>query len=49
MTLILHGSNLSAGWGFWNHKAGEFRADDVVVSPDGSTPNGRGGFKFLRG
>ena len=49
LTLILHGSNLSAGWGFWNHKAGEFRADDVVVSPDGTTPNGRGGFNFFRG
>lgn len=47
LTLILHGSNLKAGWGFWNHKAGEFRPDDVVVSPDGTTPNGSGGFNFM--
>jgi poly(3-hydroxybutyrate) depolymerase len=47
LTVILHGSNLSAGWGFWNHKAGAFRPDDIIVSPDGTTPNGRGGHNFL--
>ena len=47
LTFILHGSNLSAGWGFWNHKAGQFRPDDIVVSPDGTTPNGSGGFNFM--
>ena len=47
LTLILHGSNLKAGWGFWNHKAGEFRPDDIVVSPNGTTSNGSGGFNFL--
>jgi predicted esterase len=48
LTVILHGSNLSAGWGFWNHRAGEFRPDDIVVSPDGTTPNQQGtGFNFL--
>jgi predicted esterase len=47
LTIILHGSNLTREWGFANHKAGEFRPDDIVVSPDGTTPNGKGGFNFL--
>jgi len=47
LTFILHGSNLSGGWGFANQKAGVFRPDDIVVCPDGTTPNGRGGFNFL--
>jgi predicted esterase len=47
LVLILHGSNLSRGWGFANHKPGEFRPDDIVVSPDGTTPNGQGGFNFM--
>jgi poly(3-hydroxybutyrate) depolymerase len=47
LTFILHGSNLGRGWGFSNHRPGEFREDDVVVSPDGTTSNGRGGFNFL--
>ncbi|MCK6459603.1 MAG: hypothetical protein L6Q95_06870 [Planctomycetes bacterium] len=47
LVLILHGSNLSRHWGFANHKAGEFRPDDLVASPDGTTPNGQGGFNFL--
>jgi predicted esterase len=47
LTFILHGSNLTGGWGFANHKAGEFRPDDIVVSPDGTTSNGKGGFNFL--
>ncbi len=47
LVFILHGSNLSRGWGFANHKPGEFRPDDIVVSPDGTTPNGQGGFSFL--
>jgi pimeloyl-ACP methyl ester carboxylesterase len=49
LTVILHGSNLDRRWGFANHKAGEFRPDDVVVCPDGPTPNGQGGFNFLKG
>lgn len=48
LTLILHGSNLGHGWGFANHAAKTFRPDDLVVSPDGTTPNGNGGFNFLR-
>jgi predicted esterase len=47
LTLILHGSNLTHGWGFANHSAKSFRPDDIVVSPDGTTPNGNGGFNFL--
>lgn len=49
LTLILHGSNLTHEWGFANHDAKTFRPDDVVVSPDGTTANGKGGFNFLDG
>jgi len=49
LTFILHGSNLDRNWGFLNHEAGAFRADDLVVCPDGTTSNGRGGFNFLQG
>ena len=48
LTLILHGSNLDRRWGFANHEAGEFRPDDIVVSPDGTTSNGGGGFNSLQ-
>ncbi len=37
LTLVLHGNGLNHRWTFWNHKAGEFRADDIVVSPDGTS------------
>lgn len=47
LTLILHGSNLTRHWGFANHDKSTFRPDDVVVCPDGTTPNGQGGFNFL--
>ena len=47
LTVILHGSNLTHGWGFANHDVKTFRPDDIVVSPDGTTPNGQGGFNFL--
>jgi predicted esterase len=47
LTVILHGSNLTHAWGFANHKAETFRPDDLVVCPDGTTPNGQGGFNFL--
>jgi len=47
LTFILHGSNLDRRWGFWNHRQKTFRPDDLVVSPDGTTSNGRGGFNFL--
>ncbi|MCB9878950.1 MAG: hypothetical protein H6835_15245 [Planctomycetes bacterium] len=48
LTFVLHGSNLDRRWGFANHKAGEFRPDDLVVCPDGTTSNGQGGFNFLQ-
>ena len=38
LVFILHGTGLDRRWGFANHPAGEFRPDDVVVSPDGPTP-----------
>lgn len=47
MTVILHGSNLDKRWGFANHSWKEFRPYDLVVSPDGTTPNGNGGFNSL--
>ena len=48
LTFILHGSNLSRGWGFSNHSPKSFRTDDVIVCPDGTSSNGRGGFNFLQ-
>jgi predicted esterase len=48
LTLILHGSNLTHQWGFANHAFKSFRPDDLVVSPDGTTSNGNGGFNFLK-
>jgi predicted esterase len=49
LLFILHGSNLDRRWGFANHTAGEFRADDVIVCPDGTTPNPqKTGFNFLK-
>jgi hypothetical protein len=48
LTFILHGSNGWKGWGFSMHAAGEFRPEDFVVSPEGTTPNGQGGFNSLQ-
>jgi predicted esterase len=49
LLFILHGSNLDRRWGFANHAAGEFRPDDVIVCPDGTTQNPqKTGFNFLR-
>jgi predicted esterase len=48
LTVVLHGSNLDRRWTFLNHPPGKFRPADVVVSPDGTTPNKEGtGFNFL--
>ena len=47
LTVILHGSNLNHEWGFANHVKTTFRPDDLVVSPDGTTPNDKGGFNFM--
>ena len=38
LVLVLHGNGLDHRWTFWNHPKDEFRADDIVVSPDGTTP-----------
>jgi predicted esterase len=40
LVFILHGTGLDRRWGFANHRRGEFRPDDIVVSPDGPTPSG---------
>ncbi|MEM7515454.1 MAG: alpha/beta hydrolase [Planctomycetota bacterium] len=34
LTVVLHGNGLDHRWTFWNHPAGEFRDQDIVVSPD---------------
>lgn len=47
LTVILHGSNLDRRWGFANHRPETFRPHDLVLCPDGTTPNGSGGFNFL--
>lgn len=49
LTVILHGSNLTHGWGFANHDSKTFRPDDFLLVPDGTTSNGKGGFNFLEG
>ena len=46
LLFIFHGSNLDRHWGFANHEPGKFRAHDIIVCPDGTTPNGEGGFNF---
>ncbi len=48
LTFLLHGSNGWKGWGLSMHKQGEFRPEDFVVSPDGTTSNGNGGFNSLQ-
>ena len=47
LTVILHGSNITRYWGFANHNYKSFRPDDIVISPDGTTSNGKDGFNFL--
>lgn len=50
VTFVLHGNGLNHRWTFWNHKAGEFRADDIVISPDGTSILERtGNPEFLSG
>lgn len=41
LTVICHGTGLDYRWGLWNNKPGIFRPDDVVVSVDGPTPDGK--------
>jgi predicted esterase len=49
LLLMLHGTGLDQGWSFWNYPiVGDFRKDDIVVSPDGLTPGGET-FNFVQG
>ena len=50
LILMLHGTGMPHGWAFWNYSiaGGTFRADDIIVSPDGLTP-GNGAFNFVQG
>ena len=51
LLLMLHGTGLKWGWAFWNYPiaAGSFRGDDVVVAPEGMTPDQQGNFNFIQG
>lgn len=50
LVVVLHGNGLDQRWTFWNHPAQEFRSDDIVVSPDGTSPHaGTGANEFLDG
>ena len=42
LILMLHGTGLNHGWAFWNYGigSGDFRPEDIVISPDGCTPGG---------
>ena len=40
LTVICHGTGLDYRWGHWNNPPGVFRPLDVVVSVDGTSPNG---------
>lgn len=46
VTVLFHASNQDRRWAFAHHVPGEFRANDILVSPDGTTPNGAGAFNF---
>lgn len=50
LVLMLHGTGLNHGWSFWNYPigSGEFRGQDIVVSPDGLTDGGDGTFNFVQ-
>lgn len=41
LSVILHGTGLDYRWGHWNNPAGVFRPKDVVVSVDGTSPDGK--------
>lgn len=50
LVLVLHGNGLDQRWTFWNHPPQEFRAADIVVSPDGTSAHaGTGANEFLDG
>lgn len=40
LTVILHGSGRNYGWGFANNPPAVFRPADIVVSVDGTSPDG---------
>ena len=46
LVFFLHGNNMSRYWGLANVRLGTFRPDDILVSLDGSTSNGQGGFNW---
>lgn len=50
LILFLHGTGLDHRWSFWNYglAKGNYRPDDILVSPDGLTP-GNGAFNFVQG
>lgn len=50
LILFLHGTGLDHRWSFWNYglAKGNYRSDDILVSPDGLTP-GNGAFNFVQG
>ena len=49
LLVMLHGSNLDRRWAFANFAPAKFRRDDVILAPDGTTPNGKGGFNETAG
>lgn len=50
LTVVLHGNGLDYRWTFWNHKEGEFRPDDIVVSLEGTEKlASTGAFEFVGG
>ncbi len=49
LVVMLHGTGLDHRWSFFNYPiVGDFRARDIVVSPDGLTPGGPT-FNFVQG
>jgi predicted esterase len=42
LVVFLHGTGMSRGWGLANVRLGEFRPDDLLLSPDGTTAMQRG-------
>jgi pimeloyl-ACP methyl ester carboxylesterase len=50
LVFMLHGTGLNHGWSFWNYPIlGDFRKNDIVVSPDGLTPGRGDTFDFVQG
>jgi len=42
LVVFLHGTGMHRGWGLANVRIGEFREDDILLSPDGTTSMDRG-------